>query len=273
VSEIEERLLRSPNKSLRKLSAESVVSYSSARKSAKILGMRPYKMTRVQELLPADFERRLKFCKWYRSFIKENEEKEVFYSDEAWFHLNGYVNSQNARHWSTENPNEMVQAPLHPLKIGVWCALSKTRIIGPIYFTDTISAQRYKEILEKFVRKLRGNDISSIFFQQDGAPAHRASMIKKYLHEIFPDRVIGMGFPYDWPPRSPDLTPLDFFLWGFLKSKVYINNPKTLDQLKSNINAEIGKISAETLQKVAKNMETRVLLCEENAGKHFEHLL
>ena len=54
----------------------------------------------------------------------------------------------------------------------------------------------------------------------------------------------------EWPPRSPDLTVPDFFLWGYLKRKVYASKPKTIDELKCNIRAEIAAITPETLANV-----------------------
>ena len=57
-----------------------------------------------------------------------------FMSDEAWFHLSGYVNSQNTRCWSSENPQVIGETPLHDLKISVWCAVSRTKIVDPIFF-------------------------------------------------------------------------------------------------------------------------------------------
>jgi hypothetical protein len=56
----------------------------------------------------------------------------AFFPDGAWFHLGGYVNSQNSRIWSLENPHTLHESPLHSQKIGVWCAMSRTRIIEPI---------------------------------------------------------------------------------------------------------------------------------------------
>jgi hypothetical protein len=60
--------------------------------------------------------------------------------DEAWFQLSGYVNSQNYRTWATENPHVFLESSLHPIKIGVWVAISRRRIIGPIFFNETITA-------------------------------------------------------------------------------------------------------------------------------------
>ena len=58
----------------------------------------------------------------------------ILFSDEAHFWLNGYVNKQNCRIWSEENPQAYVQKPLHPAKITVWCALWAGGIIGPYVF-------------------------------------------------------------------------------------------------------------------------------------------
>jgi hypothetical protein len=68
------------------------------------------------------------------------------------------------------------------------------------------------------IRTLRRN--RSIMFQQDGAPPNFTVDVRKYLNHQFPDRWIGRDGPIRWAPRSPDLTPLDFFLWGHVKNVV-----------------------------------------------------
>ena len=61
----------------------------------------------------------------------------------------------------------------------------------------------------------------------------------------------------EWPPRSPNLTVPDFFLWGYLKSKVYTSKPKTIDELKCNIRAEIAAITPEMLANIMQNARKR----------------
>jgi hypothetical protein len=65
------------------------------------------------------------------------------FSDEAWFHLSGYLNKQNMRIWSAENPHEFVETPLPPQKIAVWVVVSRRRIIGPIFFNQTLTAASF----------------------------------------------------------------------------------------------------------------------------------
>ena len=74
-----------------------------------------------------------------------------------------------------------------------------------------------------------------------------------------------------WPPRSPDLNPCDFYLWGILKARVYSPLPKTLDQLNVNIDREIKNIKPDVLNRVIKNFEKRCDLVVDNLGGHFEN--
>jgi len=74
-----------------------------------------------------------------------------------------------------------------------------------------------------------------------------------------------------WPPRSPDLNPCDFFLWGYLKGKVYNPLPKTIDDLKANIEREIKKINADVLKSTFLNFRKRLKLVIEADGGHIEN--
>ncbi|CAH1990895.1 unnamed protein product [Acanthoscelides obtectus] len=69
------------------------------------------------------------------------------------------------------------------------------------------------------------------WFQLDGCPAHYSRIVRNWLDKNYPERWIGRGGPVPWPPRSPDLNPLDFFVWGFLKEKVYQTPVATRDML------------------------------------------
>ena len=76
-----------------------------------------------------------------------------------------------------------------------------------------------------------------------------------------------------WPPRSPDLNVSDFFLWGYVKEKVYIEMPDTLQQLKRNIIQEINNISQETLMKVMNSTVERARQCLTNNGGHLKDIV
>ena len=152
------KLQRSPRKSLRRLSHETRISLTSTHRAVHQLKFFPYKVHVVHELKPQYSEKRVLFCRWFENFILEKGENilnHTFFSDEAWFHLSGYMNSQNSRAWSTVNPHALFQKPLHDQKVGVWCALSRGRIIGPIFFENTITTKRYiHKILEPIFDQL-----------------------------------------------------------------------------------------------------------------------
>jgi hypothetical protein len=77
---------------------------------------------------------------------------------------------------------------------------------------------------------------------------------------------------FQWPPCSPDLSVCDYFLWDYLKQRVYVNKPHTLDQLRTNIETEIANISPAILQKVFKNFEKRLENCIERNGHHLNNV-
>ena len=95
-----------------------------------------YRIRCVQEQKLPDEAKRLQFCRWLLSTVEEGRMDPLLYfmSDEAWFHLSGYVNSQNTRYWSSKNWHVIHEMPLHDLKIGVWCAVSGIKIVGLILF-------------------------------------------------------------------------------------------------------------------------------------------
>jgi hypothetical protein len=58
--------------------------------------------------------------------------KLAFFSDEAWFRLHGYINTQNNRYWNSQTPHLTYKVLPHPVKVGVWCAVSARRTVVPV---------------------------------------------------------------------------------------------------------------------------------------------
>ncbi|GFW25656.1 hypothetical protein TNCV_1309171 [Trichonephila clavipes] len=94
--------------------------------------------------------------------------------------------------------------------------------------------------------------------KQKGAvvPTRRATI--DLFKDTFGDRLISRFGPVNWPPRSCDLTPLDYFLWGYVKSLVYADKPQTLDHLEDNIRRVIADIRPQMLEKVIENWTSRL---------------
>ena len=110
----------------------------------------------------------------------------------------------------------------------------------------------------------------SWILQQDGATSHTSHASMAEIQSFFGDRVISKGL---WPPRSPDLTPPDYFLWAYLKGRFYQNKPRTIDAFKANITEEIQAVTADVLARTFQNMARRVQSCLDANGGHFQHML
>ena len=82
-----------------------------------------------------------------------------------------------------------------------------------------------------------------MWFQKDEPLAHTARVTIEMLKTVFQNRLISCFGDVPWAPRPPDLTPLDIFLWGYLKKQVYLSIPRNLFELKENVIQEIGKVS------------------------------
>lgn len=111
-----------------------------------------------------------------------------------------------------------------------------------------------------------------IVFQQDGCPAHWAVSVREHLNQCFPGSWIGRDGPIPWPPRSPDLTPLDFFVWGRAKELVYTTEITTKEELLQRIMAAFEVMKQEMKLKITTTeVRNRCRKCIRNGGGHFEH--
>jgi hypothetical protein len=271
MTEIQGDVLENPRISSRRLAQLVKVSHTTAYKAVRHeLKLFPYKTTMVHQLLPADHEARLHFCEWLTEVLHHDDEflDRCFFSDEAWFHLSGYVNTQNCRFWSGDNPHLIHESPLHAQKLGVWAAMSGQRIFV-LFFDTTVNSQVYCGFVDQFVETLTEDEVFRLWFQQDNATAHTSKLSMNHLTAYFGERVISKGL---WPPRSPDLSPPDFFLWGFLKDRVFQDNPQTLDQLRQRIVETVASIPATMLKSVTHSLASRMEMCISMQGKHFQHL-
>ena len=114
-----------------------------------------------------------------------------------------------------------------------------------------------------------------MYFQHDGVPPHYTRHVKEYLHESFPNRWLGRGGPVAWPPSSPDLTPLDYYLWGHMKTLVYETKVESSAALRDPIFAAAEHIRNHPDNAVAatQSLLIRAENCIATGGGHFEQLL
>ena len=139
-----------------------------------------------------------------------------------------------------------------------------------------MTKERYIEVLKKFytrLRSCRGINEEIQWFQQDGATPHMANITMQWLDKRFPERLISRRRGPEWAPHSPDLNPLNFYLWGFLKDSVYENHPTTIAELKQAITSKIRKIKKAECVKVMNNFARRIKERLKQNGCHLEHVL
>ncbi|GFX48800.1 transposable element Tc1 transposase [Trichonephila clavipes] len=110
-------------------------------------------------------------------------------------------------------------------------------------------------------------------FRQDGATCHAARATIDLLKDTLGDRLISRFGPVNWPPRSCDLTPLDYFLWGYVKSLVYADKPQTLDHLEDNIHRVIADIRPQMLEKVIEDWTSRLDYIRVSRGSSMPEIL
>lgn len=136
IAAVEASVANDPNQSISRRSQELGLSETTLwRILHKDLGLHPYKIKLTQELKPLDHMKRRTFSNWALDMMEENEEfhRKIIFSDEAHFWLNGFVNKQNMRYWTGENPHVLHETPLHPQKITVWCGFHAGGVIGPFF--------------------------------------------------------------------------------------------------------------------------------------------
>lgn len=283
IAMVMESLDNDRDESIRRRSQQLGLSYSTTwRILRKDLGLRAYKIQLVQELKPADLPMRHRFSVWALGKLEEDPlfSTKILFSDEAHFWLNGYVNKQNCRIWAEEQPQAVQELPLHPQKTTVWCGLWAGGIIGPYFFKNeegrhvTVNGARYRAMITDYLLpEIEARDLHDIWFQQDGATCHVARETMALLRGRFGEQFISRLGPVNWPPRSCDITPLDFFLWGYVKSKVYVDKPASIEVLEANITRVIGEIPLEMLQRVIANWTYRMDHLKRSCGQHLKGII
>lgn len=278
--EVLQSIIENPNTSTRIMARELEISRTSVRRIIKNHHYHPYHIQMHQNLYGTDFDRRLEFCLWFLEKAGEDEFffDKILFTDESTFHNNGLVNRHNFHYYSTENKNEFRTIDRqNRWSLNVYGGLIGDYVVGPYFFDGNLNARKFLRFLRRdfcvLLENIPLNLRSRMWVQLDGAPAHFSLNVRTYLNRKFPEKWIGRGGPNNWPPRSPGLTKMDFFFWGYIKSLVYQTPPMTPEDMKIRIREAFATVTPEMLTNVKKNFEKRVRLCIEQNGHHFEHLL
>lgn len=259
-----------PRTSLRDLSSQLNVSKDKVRRCFVRHKIKPYKPKFLHTLKEGDSNKRLDYCYWAQgNFLNDrNFLMKIMFTDEATFTTNGVVSSQNCRYWASENPHWVINCKdQYSEKINVWCGILGDRVIGPFFFNNSLNAERLLHFFDNefwvaYNEDLPPNVREDMYLQLDGASIHNSRIVRQWLNDHFPMRWIGRNSPFElWPPRSADITPLDFYFWGMVKNKVYKTRPRTRDELCARIRQVCREISIPELRRVASQNRKRIEKC------------
>lgn len=267
--------------SVRTIQAATGVPKSSVHRILKSHRLHPYHYRRVQTLLPRDYPLRVAFC---RQMLQKHQEdpqflNKVLWSDETTCKKDGYLNLHNLHSWSNENPHLMRQdKSQYQFKINLWTGILNGKIIGPIELQGNLDGNSYLNFLQNGLPELLEDvplsNLQNMWYQNDGCPAHYARPVREYLNQEYPGRWIGRLGPILWPPRSPDLNPLDFFYWGCIKDRIYSKPITTLGDLRQKIDEAAHHINGRRYaRRIKRSFLRRCRACINAGGKQFEHLL
>ena len=244
--------------------------------------LHPFRFQKVQDLKAADYPRRVDFCEWYQR--KSNRYPQfpalILFTDESSFNQTGTFNNQNQHHWEEENPHAMWRrGHQRRFSLNIWAGIVGDHLIGPHLLPERLTGPNYLEFLQDqlptLLEEVPVATRRSMWFMHDGAPAHFARTVREHLDSQFTNKWIGRNGPMNWPARSPDLNPLDFFLWGYVKSLVYETPVHNEEELLARIEAAFDTVrnDPDMLAGTRRSMADRCRVCIERAGRQFEPYL
>ena len=202
---------KSPRKSIRGASMQLQIPGSTIHTVLyRNLRLYAYKVQLLQALQPEDKPRRKEFGVTMPDRLDSDPGffKRVCFNDESTFHLSGLLNRQKLKTWGSKNPHDTCELEQDSSKLNMWCGIMYDKVIGSFFFAEkSITAQIYLDVLTEYVSpQLEQYQAQVIGFE-----------ICQFLNETFPDRRIGRVGPIPWLPRSPNITPFDFFPVGLCK--------------------------------------------------------
>lgn len=257
-----------PQASIREVMQNFPISFGSISKILKKNGYHPFKPSILHNLMPGDEDRRVEFCAWYteQAVNDENFVRNIIWTDETNFSNRGMYNRRNHHYWSNENPLQVHEGHDQVrFSLNCWCLMMGNRILRVHFYEGNLNGNRYRQFLEdvlfQALEEIPLNVRMNLFFSKTGPPSQQQRF-----------QVPVDGFQL-MDPRSPDLTPLDFYLWGYLKNKLYVNRYASVNEMRVKIMDLLQNIHHAQLTAATNDVMRRAHACLFLNGGHFEHLL
>jgi transposase len=263
-----------PNASLSKLKPNWVIGEDKRASKATIsrrlleFGLESHKAIRKPLLSVLDRRRRVKWCIERKNWTHQQWSRVIF-SDESNFQIVNRKTRPFVRRFSNEKYNSrFVQKTIQAGggSIGVWGCFAGTGIGDCKVYSGRMNSILYKETLENALLPSssrlipRGKDWQ---FVQDGAPCHTANSIKEWFAQKKIKKV-------EWPPRSPDLNPIEHF-WAEIDKQLSNHQITSLSQLEQLIEKYWRAISKSYCSRLSESMSKRVRMCIKAKGGYFKY--
>lgn len=271
---VENRLSQDHHVSCRKLAKEFKVGVGTMRRVVlDDLGRKSLK-PRVRQLLSESAKAtRVVRCKKLLNNLKRAPSgRLLFFSDEKIFTVDQKINRQNDRcHVQCSGDVCVVQKTKFPASVHVLAVVSSEGHKMPPHFfakDETVTADVYLRVLSTVIKPWmdKTSNGDPYVYQQDGAPAHTSRKVQAWLAANVPE----FWAKDMWPPNSPDLNPLDFYVWGELEARTNKQRHPNTDSLRLAIQLACRRLSKASLKKACKSFRSRLEAVVANDGGYIE---
>ncbi|CAG4981412.1 unnamed protein product [Colias eurytheme] len=187
------------------------------------------------------------YCEWLMSKLDRDATftSNIIWTDESTFTFSGMINRHGTSYWKSKRGNT----------INVWAGICGDDIIGPIFYERDLSEMKCLKIINRsvsdFIDKRPLTEHGNFWFHLNETE-EEMNKVKERLTELFEDRWIGTNGPVRWPTQSPDLSPVNFFLWELITERVYDNDhdveTMTLDKLQDKISEAFEEVQELALE-------------------------
>lgn len=263
ITKVEKIVDDDPSKSIRAIARELQVHHKTVwRCIHEDLRYSSYVMRRGQFMTEQTKKNRYEKCQKLLRKIKHPEEPQLlwFFSDEKNFDQDQKVNRRNDR-WLCQDPADVphVMHTKFPATVMVLSIVSNKGDVMPPYFFEKglrVNAEGYVAVLRDVVKPWIDQVAKwrPYVFQQDSAPAHKAKVTQNWMSKNLHSHIT----PDFWPPNSPDLNPLDYYVWGVVERDTNKHPHSTIDSLKSTIKQVMVNMDKTMLTKACGRFRPRI---------------
>lgn len=242
------------------------------------LNMKAFKRIPVQVLNESTRAKRLTRCKQLLRRLTIAKLKRTVFSDEKVFYLDPRINTDFV--WASGKKGDIATERLLTTRAKFSQRLMVSASVcyngkGRLHFVPQktkVNADYYQQqLLPELLHDSHNLLQEDFIFQQDGAPSHTAASVQQFLQQHCPDFITKS----QWPPNSPDINPLDFYVWGAMLHRYQQLQPKpqNTEQLKVALQSIWDDLPLSEIQPAILSVRRRLRACIKVDGGHFEHLL